>query len=409
MAKTKKKSEAVDVVAMETNYQNYQNVKSIMPQTTKEETLESGTGVLVSKQRLANAVGFDYEKQIRLLSPTERKNYLAMAKSIDDTDLTSIQQYGVEVSKTIEDNGDSLLNSIRSNNNNNEANMLINNLLAELKMVDTNDLQSTKVKKILRKIPVLRKLVMTIDKALIKYDTIKNNVDQIAAHIRQHKIIAARDNNELQIMFDNNVEYIKEVRELIIAGKLKMEEIADKIDYMKKHPDEYSPIQVHDAQNFLNALSKRIADMQISEYVFNQKLFQIRAVQHNNMSISDKAESIVTTVIPIWKNELAMSIILINQQENIELQRRVHETTNNMLLRNSELMKENSINAAKANEETIASLETLQKTTKDLIDTIGEVQKIQSEGAKMRQTLEHNLVEYGTQLTNKINELTTKE
>lgn len=409
MAKTKKKSEAVDVVAMETNYQNYQNVKSIMPQTTKEETLESGTGVLVSKQRLANAVGFDYEKQIRLLSPAERKTYLAMAKSIDDTDLTSIQQYGVEVSKTIEDNGDSLLDSIRSNNNNNEANMLINNLLAELKMVDTNDLQSTKVKKILRKIPVLRKLVMTIDKALIKYDTIKNNVDQIAAHIRQHKIIAARDNNELQIMFDNNVEYIKEVRELIIAGKLKMEEIADKIDYMKKHPDEYSPIQVHDAQNFLNALSKRIADMQISEYVFNQKLFQIRAVQHNNMSISDKAESIATTVIPIWKNELAMSIILINQQENIELQRRVHETTNNMLLRNSELMKENSINAAKANEETIASLETLQKTTKDLIDTIGEVQKIQAEGAKMRQTLEHNLVEYGTQLTNKINELTTKE
>lgn len=409
MAKTKKKSDATDVVAMETNYQNYQNVKSIMPQTAKEEVLESGTGVLVSKQRLANAVGFDYEKQIRLLSPAERKTYLAMAKSIDDTDLTSIQQYGVEVSKTIEDNGDSLLNSIRSNNNNNEANMLINNLLAELKMVDTDDLQSTKVKNFLRKIPLLRNLVMSIDKALIKYDTIKNNVDQIATHIRQHKIIAARDNNELQIMFDNNVEYIKEVRELIIAGKLKMEEIVDKIDYMKKHPDEFSPIQVHDAQNFLNALSKRIADMQISEYVFNQKLFQIRAVQHNNMSISDKAESIATTVIPIWKNELAMSIILINQQENIKLQRRVNETTNNMLLKNSELMKENSINAAKANEETIASLETLQKTTKDLIDTIGEVQKIQSEGAKMRQTLEHNLVEYGTQLTNKINELTTKE
>ena len=63
MAKTKKKSEAVDVVAMETNYQNYQDVKTIMPQTAKEETLESGTGVLVSKQRLANAVCFDYEKQ----------------------------------------------------------------------------------------------------------------------------------------------------------------------------------------------------------------------------------------------------------------------------------------------------------------------------------------------------------
>ena len=73
MAKAKKKSEVVDVATMETNYQNYQDVKTIMPHSTNEETLKSGSGVLVSKQRLANAVGFDYEKQIRLLSPTERK------------------------------------------------------------------------------------------------------------------------------------------------------------------------------------------------------------------------------------------------------------------------------------------------------------------------------------------------
>ena len=180
---------------------------------------------------------------------------------------------------------------------------------------------------------------------------------------------------------------------------------AKAIDYMKEHPEEFTAINVSDAQSFQNSLAKRIADMQITEYIFNQNLFQIRAIQHNNMSLSDKAESIATTVIPIWKNQLALSVIMANQQESIAAQKKITDTTNQILRKNSEMMKMNSINVAKANEEAIVSLDTLQATTKDLIDTITEVKKIQSEGNKMRETLEHNLIEYGSQLTNKINEL----
>ena len=105
---------------------------------------------------------------------------------------------------------------------------------------------------------------------------------------------------------------------------------------------------------------------------------------------------------------MALSVIMVNQQESIAAQKKITDTTNQILRKNSEMMKMNSINVAKANEEAIVSLDTLQATTKDLIDTITEVKKIQTEGNKMRETLEHNLVEYGTQLTNKINELTNE-
>ena len=366
--------------------------------------ISNGT-ITISNQELSNAVGFDYEKQVALLSPSQRKAYLAKADSINEANLASIQTYGSDISKNIESNGDELLAHVRSNNTNNEINVMINDLLAELKMVDVDDLQTTNVKRILRKIPVLRHLVMSAEKVMIKYDTIKNNVDQISARIKQHKIIAERDNNMLEIIFNNNCKYIEDIRELIIAAKVKNEELLKHIEYMTEHPEEFTPINVSDAQNFQNALAKRIADMQITEYIFNQNLFQIRAIQHNNMSLSDKAESIATTVIPIWKNQLALSVIMANQQESIAAQKKITDTTNQILRKNSEMMKMNSINVAKANEEAIVSLDTLQATTKDLIDTITEVKKIQSEGNKMRETLEHNLVEYGSQLTNKINEL----
>ena len=385
MAKTKKNEQALAVVNPETEISN-------------------GT-ITISNQELSKAVGFDYEKQVALLSPSQRKAYLAKADSINEANLASIQTYGSDISKNIESNGDELLAHVRSNNTNNEINVMINDLLAELKMVDVDELQTTNVKRILRKIPVLRHLVMSAEKVMIKYDTIKNNVDQISARIKQHKIIAERDNNMLEIIFNNNCKYIEDIRELIIAAKVKNEELLKHIDYMKEHPEEFTPINVSDAQNFQNALAKRIADMQITEYIFNQNLFQIRAIQHNNMSLSDKAESIATTVIPIWKNQLALSVIMVNQQESIAAQKKITDTTNQILRKNSEMMKMNSINVAKANEEAIVSLDTLQATTKDLIDTITEVKKIQSEGNKMRETLEHNLVEYGTQLTNKINEL----
>ena len=388
MAKTKKNEAAVAVVKPETEISN-------------------GT-ITISNQELTKAVGFDYEKQVALLSPSQRKAYLAKADTIDETNLASIQTYGSDISKNIESNGDELLAHVRSNNTNNEVNVMINDLLAELKMVDVDELQTTSVKRILRKIPVIRHLVMSAEKVMIKYDTIKNNVDQISARIKQHKIIAERDNNMLEIIFNNNCKYIEDIRELIIAAKVKNEELLKRIDYMKEHPEEFTPINVSDAQSFQNALAKRIADMQITEYVFNQNLFQIRAIQHNNMSLSDKAESIATTVIPIWKNQLALSVIMVNQQESIAAQKKITDTTNQILRKNSEMMKTNSINVAKANEEAIVSLDTLQATTKDLIDTITEVKKIQTEGNKMRETLEHNLVEYGTQLTNKINELTNE-
>ena len=409
MAKTKKQAatpvETVEVEVVNAENQNQHNADLVL---SGDEVLHTSLVDLTDNKgeiNLAKVTGFDYTQQIAMLTPEQRKEYLAKANVINEKDITSIQAFGSEISKSVEDNGNTLLASVRSNNSNNEASQLINDLLAELKMVDMDDLSTSKLKRILRRIPGVRNIIMTADKVIIKYDNIKNNVDQIALRIKQHKIIAQRDNNTLDVIFDNNCKYIDDTREHIIAAKLKAQEIAEHIEYMKERPAEFSPIQVHDSQNFLNALQKRIADLQISEFIFNQNLFQIRAIQTNNMTLSNRAETIASTVIPIWKNQLSLSVIMINQQENIRQQKQINETTNKIIARNSQLMKENSIAAAKANEETIVSLDTLQTTTKDLIDTISEVQKIQQEGAKMRETLEKNLVDYGNQLTTKINEL----
>jgi uncharacterized protein YaaN involved in tellurite resistance len=354
---------------------------------------------------LVAATGFDYEKQIMLLSPKQRKEYLELARSIDEHDLGSIQQYGSDVSKVVESNGNALLENVRSTSNN-EVVQMTNELLAQLNLIDLDELQSpSSFKRFLRRVPVLRNLVLSAENVINKYDNIRSNVDKIANKIRESGIIAKRDNNTLQLVFDNNVEYIKTIRELIIAAKLKDEELKAKIQDMVEHPDKYEAIEVHDARNFQNELEKRIANMEVTETIFNQNLFQIRAIQSNNHSLANTATEMVNNVIPIWKNQLTLSVVMNNQRNNIEAQKKVSETTNKILVENAKIMKQNSIEVAKASEQTVVSLDTLQQTTKSLIDTIAEVKKIQEDGKKMRATLEQNLVAYGEQLNNKILEI----
>lgn len=361
--------------------------------------------IKVEESDLSKAVGFDYSRQISMLSPKKRKEYLKLADTIVDGDIASIQQYGIEASKHVEDDGNTMLDSYRSNNTNNEADMLINNLLAELNMLDYDDLNVTGFKQTLARIPGLRKLVMSIDKLKIKYDTIRNNVDNIANKIRQQKITAIADNNTLQIAFENTKTYIKELRDLIIAAKIKNDDYKEKLENMMQHPETYSPIDVHDAQTFQNELEKRIANMQIIEYIFMKNLFDIRTIQSNNLAVASKADSIITTVVPLWKHELTIAIIMNNQKRSIETNKKITATTNKMIEEMGKQLKENTIAVAKANEETIVSLDTLKSTTKNLIETFQEVKKIQADGRKNRAEIEQNLIGYGEELKNAINDI----
>ena len=131
--------------------------------------------------------------------------------------------------------------------------------------------------------------------------------------------------------------------------------------------------------------------MKVVRFILLQSLAQIRVVQNNNTSIAEKAQSILTTTMPVWKNQLTLAVALQRQKQNIEVQRKVSETTNTILQKNAEMLKMNSIEVAKENENTIVSLDTLKMTTKSLIDTLTEVKQIHEQGTKTRRELDAGL------------------
>jgi len=337
-------------------------------------------------------VKLDKEGNVDLttISDQEKQKYSEIGKSLEPGDVNSILNYGVEAQNSMEKYSNDFLTSVRTYNSG-EVGGLINELLTELNYINVDELNQSKFTSFVSSIPFLKNFVVDVKKLFQKYDVVVNNIDKITNKIKAGRLNSIKDNSSLQTMFDNNVGYIKQMEELIISGQLKYEELSIKLAEMEGRPADYEDYQIADLRDFVSRLDKRLADMKIVRFIMLQSLAQIRVVQNNNTSIAEKAQSIISTTIPVWKNQLTIAVALQRQKANVEMQKKISDTTNTILQKNAEMLKQNSIDVAKENEKTVVSIDTLKKTTQSLIETLNEVKKIHEEGDKSRRVLDGEL------------------
>ncbi len=332
------------------------------------------------------------------ISSAEMERYSRLNSSLVVTDINSISNYGADLQNTMGKYSNDFLTAVRGSNGG-EIGELINNLLGELNYIDVDELKAPSTfQKFIRNIPILNKLVANVEKMLHKYDSITKNIDSLTQKITATRLASLRDNNALQSMFENNIAYGKQIEDLIIAGKIKSEEVKKQLAEMQANADQYESHEIQDVMEFQNNLDRRLNDLLMLRYVIKQSLPQIRTVQYNNIAVADKAQTIIATTIPVWKNQLSIAVALHNQQANIEAHRKVTDTTNLILRKNAEMLRQNSSLVAKENERSVVDIETLRTTTQQLIETIREVKEIHEQGALQRKAAEDELVKIETEL-----------
>ncbi|MDY0930961.1 MULTISPECIES: toxic anion resistance protein [unclassified Chryseobacterium] len=340
----------------------------------------------------APAVLMDRDGNVNLnqIQQQDRAKYEMVANAIDETNPGSIVNFGSELQKTLANQSDSFLGNVRRSNSG-EVGELINNLLVELNYVDVDEINNGGVKGFLSKIPFMKKMLTQVDNLFAKYDKITNNIDQISHKVNAGIITSTKDNAVLQTIFDSNVNSIKAIEDLVIAGNLRMEKAALELANMEANVQNFADYQIADKRDFINRLDRRLADLKVVRLIMMQSLPQIRLVQNNNVSIAEKAQTILTTTLPVWKNQLSLAVAMHRQQQNIEIQQKVSQTTEDILKKNAERLGQNSRNVARANEQTIVSAETLKETTAMLINTLNEVKQIQKQGTESRRKLDQDL------------------
>ena len=350
----------------------------------------------VPKTRLSDTGEID----VSLIPAKKKAYYNEIAKVLDEKDLTSIASYGSDLQRAMDTYSSDFLKQSFDSNNSIESAQLISNLLGELHEVNIDDLEApSALKRFLRKIPGLRRLVVSVEQIKAKYDTIEKNIDGIVQKLETARQIAIRDNNNLQKQFENNVDYVEQLGELIIAGKIKSKELDKLIEDMKTNSEEYDDYQISDVEEYKNSLDKRLTDLTMLRYAFKQSLTQIRIIQRTNIMNANNTEQQIAMTIPLWKNQLSLAVALYDQKQTLEISSKVADTTNEIFKKNSEMMKTQAIEVAKQNQRTVIDIETRRKTTSDLLATVEGVQKAQLEGAQKRAAAEQELFKLEKQMS----------
>jgi uncharacterized protein YaaN involved in tellurite resistance len=348
------------------------------------------------------------EPSVDELSAEQKMRVEDMAREIDLNDSQSLIQFGVGAQSGISDFSDTILNEIRSRDAGYVGNIL-SDLMLKVKSLKVEDLDSGSF---LSKVPLLGNLVGSVKKFVAGYEKIAVHIEKIVDELTKARMNLLKDIAMFDSLYVKNIDYIKELDLYIVAGKIKIKEIQEKVLPELKakadaSKDTLDAQKVQDMSQALTRLEKKVHDLQLSRMVALQTNPQVRLIQNGDQVMVEKIQSSILNTIPLWKNQVVIAIGIFRQKKALELQREVTDTTNELLQKNSELLKEGTIEIAKESERGIVEIDTLKKVHENLIATIDETIKIQQEGKIKRQQAEIELGKLETDLKNKLKEIKT--
>jgi uncharacterized protein YaaN involved in tellurite resistance len=233
-------------------------------------------------------------------------------------------------------------------------------------------------------------------KFIARYDKLSVQIEKIIDQLDRAKLQLIRDITTLDTMYVKNLDYLKQLDVYIMAGSLKLKDLTDKVlpqlkEKATKTGDAVDAQRVKDMSELISRFEKKIHDLKLSRMIAIQTAPQIRLIQNNDQTLVEKIQSSIMNTIPLWKNQIVIAITMLRQQTALKLQRDVTNTTNDLLSRNSEMLKMSSIDIARENERGIVDIETLKKVNEDLIITLEETLKIQQDGRVRRAQAETEL------------------
>ncbi|MBQ8132365.1 MAG: toxic anion resistance protein, partial [Bacilli bacterium] len=291
-----------------------------------------------------------------------------------------------------------------------DTGQLLADLVGQIKSFDSTIDGTNKGKGIFK---IFHNAKKEIDTIIAKYSKIETNIDTIEKGLDKNKIQLLKDISIFDELYEKNLEYFKEISLYIIAGERKLDELRNvTLPELKKKAEETGEqldIQkVQDMEAQINRFEKKIYDLKTTRIISIQMAPQIRLLQNNDAELVEKIQSSITNTIPLWKNQMVLSLGINNAKKALKEQQAVTNLTNEMLKKNSETLKQGTIDIAKESERAIVDIETLKKTNKDLIDTLDSVIKIHEEGRAKRAEAEVELQNIEKELKDKILEINVK-
>ena len=367
---------------------------------TPSLTLEPDLGEFEKKEEVIPKKQLQKE-EVPVLTPEEQKMVNDFAAKIDIENTNQILQYGAGTQKKMADFSDTALENVKTQDLG-EIGELISNVVGELKDFDVQEEGKF--------FGFFRKQTSKIENLKNKYDKAQANVEKITDSLQQHQVRLMKDSAMLDKMYEQNLNYFKELTMYILAGKKKLEETRNgKLAEMKNKaalsglPEDAQAAR--DLDEKCSRFEKKLHDLELTRTIAMQTAPQIRLIQNNDTVMVEKIQTTIVNTIPLWKSQMVLALGIAHSAEAAQAQRQVTDITNELLRKNAETLHMATVETAKESERGIVDLETLQKTNADLIKTLDDVMRIQMEGRQKRQAAEMEMHRMEEELKRKLLEI----
>ena len=364
------------------------------PSLTLEPNLDTETAIAapvqteVAEQKIPEPI----------LTPEEQEMVTAFAATIDVENTAQILQYGAGTQKKMADFSDSALANVRAQDLG-EVGDLIVSVVGELKGFDAEEEKGF--------LSFFKKQTGKLELMKARYDKAEVSVNKICDALTQHQVRLLKDSAVLDQMYQQNLAYFKELTMYIMAGRQKLEEVRNgKLAQMEETARKTGLAEdvqaAKDLADKCERFEKKIYDLELTRAISIQTAPQIRMIQNNDNVMVEKIQTTLVNTIPLWKNQMVISLGIAHSTEAAKAQRQVNDVTNALLQANAKKLHIASVETAKEAERGIVDIETLKKTNAELIQTLDDVMKIQSDGRAQRLNAEAEMAKMENDLKMKL-------
>jgi len=325
---------------------------------------------------------------ITALNPEEQTVVKDFIQKIDINSTAVVMNYGVATQSRIAQFSDSVLQNVKSKDMG-EVGRDLAGLVVEIKSIEDGQDKGGVF-------GFLKNAKKSASRMMANFSKVETNIDRIVKALENHQRTLMKDIAMLDEMFKHNTEYFRELTLYIVAGMEKLADFrANDIPAQQKIAqetnDEHETQKLHDMVNMAERFEKKLHDLKLSRMISIQMAPQIRMVQNNDVSLVEQIGSSINNSIPLWKNQMVIALGLSNAQKAMAAQQKVTDMTNQLLIKNSEMLKQGSVQIAEAAQKGIVSIDTVRKVNDNLIDTINSVLDIQQKGSENRRSAEVEL------------------
>lgn len=343
-----------------------------------------------------------YQKELTEAGLDSREVYSQVYAQLKDSDIFSshgISTLGQSSAERIGEYSDSMLKHVRTKDLE-EMGDNLNSVIGLAKGVDISSLVGKE--SFFGKI--VQKFRNTKEAILAQFNSVSTQLDRVVKEVDSQQNRLQERSVQLDVVFNQNILQYKSLSQSIVYGEARGLLVKDKIDELSSDPEMHSsPLKsqmVSDLKSNYDRIQKRTHDLKSLQLLALQTAPMIRMVQTNNITLIEKFNNIKTLTIPSWKKQFTLAISMLEQKKSLELASKIDDATNDLIRKNADLLRQNTLQTAQANQRSAIDIETLEHVQQTLISTLEDVVAIEQEGARNRKVADEKMVSMRQELSN---------